>query len=321
MAIYSGGVFEGAAMEKNKSKNSNSAEPENDKPKHWVYHPKHPAQIVETDEYYKLLEGGWYDTPAKFPGHKEQEPQESLENLEEFEQLTTQSASCLDKSQVEINQTHKNVLNTHKILSINQALCCLLGINCSPRDLSHIDNPMWSELCSIKELFCESIFLKEVSLVPTDKIPIHNLDTGDEEERISYPADFEALKPALIKKLVNTDFFVEVKIFLKWAKDNGYNNVSVLDNIKVLSNEAVWLSEASASNRHLWWNKLCVEIYQKNPNLKKREVAFEIYLRCQEIIKNESEQIKEKGRRAVNPTQTNIEYVITESWNSSKIGT
>ena len=34
---------------------------------HWIYHPQHQARIVGEQEYFKLLEEGWYDTPAKFP--------------------------------------------------------------------------------------------------------------------------------------------------------------------------------------------------------------------------------------------------------------
>lgn len=37
---------------------------------HYVYHPDHAAKIVDTDEYYKLLEAGWFDTPAKFSAKK-----------------------------------------------------------------------------------------------------------------------------------------------------------------------------------------------------------------------------------------------------------
>jgi hypothetical protein len=34
---------------------------------HWIYHPQHDAKIVGEQEYFKLLEEGWYDSPAKFP--------------------------------------------------------------------------------------------------------------------------------------------------------------------------------------------------------------------------------------------------------------
>lgn len=34
---------------------------------HYIYHPDHVAKVVESSEYYKLLENGWYDSPAKFP--------------------------------------------------------------------------------------------------------------------------------------------------------------------------------------------------------------------------------------------------------------
>lgn len=34
---------------------------------HFIYHPKHEAQVVPTLEYHKYLSEGWYDTPAKFP--------------------------------------------------------------------------------------------------------------------------------------------------------------------------------------------------------------------------------------------------------------
>ena len=34
---------------------------------HYVYHPNESAKVVESTEYYKLLEEGWYDSPAKFP--------------------------------------------------------------------------------------------------------------------------------------------------------------------------------------------------------------------------------------------------------------
>ena len=37
---------------------------------HYVYHPEHPPKVVCTQEYYKLLEEGWYDSPTKFPSAK-----------------------------------------------------------------------------------------------------------------------------------------------------------------------------------------------------------------------------------------------------------
>lgn len=33
---------------------------------HYAYHPIEGARCVQTHEYYKLLEQGWYDTPTKF---------------------------------------------------------------------------------------------------------------------------------------------------------------------------------------------------------------------------------------------------------------
>lgn len=36
-------------------------------PKFFIYHPVCGAKILEWDEYSKLLNDGWYDTPAKFP--------------------------------------------------------------------------------------------------------------------------------------------------------------------------------------------------------------------------------------------------------------
>jgi hypothetical protein len=38
--------------------------------RYWVYHPNQDAKIVESDEYYKLLGEGWYNTPADFPNNK-----------------------------------------------------------------------------------------------------------------------------------------------------------------------------------------------------------------------------------------------------------
>ncbi len=49
---------------------------------HWIYHPEQEAKIVDSQAYYKLLEEGWYDTPAKFPSNlKEEEKEIVLEGL------------------------------------------------------------------------------------------------------------------------------------------------------------------------------------------------------------------------------------------------
>jgi hypothetical protein len=34
---------------------------------HYVYHPKFDAKAVSSEEYQKLLQEGWYDSPDKFP--------------------------------------------------------------------------------------------------------------------------------------------------------------------------------------------------------------------------------------------------------------
>lgn len=34
---------------------------------HWVYHPDHPAKIVDDIEYERLLDADWHDNPSKFP--------------------------------------------------------------------------------------------------------------------------------------------------------------------------------------------------------------------------------------------------------------
>ena len=40
----------------------------------WVYHPLHPAKIVDNyEDYREHLTNGWYDTPAKFPPKVDQE--------------------------------------------------------------------------------------------------------------------------------------------------------------------------------------------------------------------------------------------------------
>lgn len=51
---------------------------------HYVYHPEHDAKVVDTQEYYTLLENGWYDTPAKFPSNN---PVEEVKEIKE-EELT-----------------------------------------------------------------------------------------------------------------------------------------------------------------------------------------------------------------------------------------
>lgn len=38
---------------------------------HYVYHPEFGRKLVETAEYERLLDEGWYDTPAKFPSADE----------------------------------------------------------------------------------------------------------------------------------------------------------------------------------------------------------------------------------------------------------
>ncbi len=65
---------------------------------HYVYHPDHEAKVVDTQTYYKLLEDGWYDSPAKFPSAKTEQglaaiveeveaPKEVLEVTEEEKQI------------------------------------------------------------------------------------------------------------------------------------------------------------------------------------------------------------------------------------------
>lgn len=35
---------------------------------HWIYHPTETAQVVDTQEYERLMDTGeWYDNPANFP--------------------------------------------------------------------------------------------------------------------------------------------------------------------------------------------------------------------------------------------------------------
>lgn len=38
----------------------------------WVYHPKQDAKIVDFAEGERLLDSGWYDTPANFPSEKKE---------------------------------------------------------------------------------------------------------------------------------------------------------------------------------------------------------------------------------------------------------
>lgn len=39
---------------------------------HYAYHPVEGSKCVATHEYYKLLENGWFDSPAKFYLPKEE---------------------------------------------------------------------------------------------------------------------------------------------------------------------------------------------------------------------------------------------------------
>lgn len=34
---------------------------------HWIYHPDHPAKVVDSNEYERLLDAGWHESPANFP--------------------------------------------------------------------------------------------------------------------------------------------------------------------------------------------------------------------------------------------------------------
>lgn len=37
---------------------------------YYVYHPDFPPRVVESEEYEKFLQDGWYDSPAKIPAKR-----------------------------------------------------------------------------------------------------------------------------------------------------------------------------------------------------------------------------------------------------------
>lgn len=40
---------------------------------HWIYHPKHAAKVVNSHEFDRLLNSGWYENPSHFPSNEERE--------------------------------------------------------------------------------------------------------------------------------------------------------------------------------------------------------------------------------------------------------
>lgn len=54
----------------------------------WVYHPNHDAKIVDFSEGERLLDSGWYDTPAAFSSKEnENEIETKIEEISVEEDL------------------------------------------------------------------------------------------------------------------------------------------------------------------------------------------------------------------------------------------
>ena len=91
------------------------------------------------------------------------------------------------------------------------------------------------------------------------------------------------------------------------------------DEIK-LPDEVIWLISKSAKDRHKWWNELSQDL-QNNPSTKrpkKREVAYKIFTICKDLLEKFNDLLEQNGLNPKKlPTVTNIEHIITPSWNSS----